>query len=84
VLRSLLRTLLRAPRSLLDWLCAGQPDYRAFRRRRMGRGYRRRKSICVWLWIGAGLVMALNPSIQFVSAVGLGTAFLSFAILDGG
>lgn len=70
------------PRALLDWLCAGRADYRAFQRRRGSRSYRRRLGWCKNLWICAAVAMTLNPTPVFVLSAGLVTAILSFVLLD--
>jgi hypothetical protein len=69
-------------RLLLNWLCAGRADYREFQRRRSGHGYRRRRALCVTIWLGAAALMALNPHPQLVVITTLLAIFLSFAILD--
>ena len=70
------------PRAVLDWLCAGRADYRAFQRRRSSPAYRRRLGWCKSLWICAALAMLMNPSLAFVLPTALVTAILSFLLLD--
>lgn len=75
------RSLLN-PRSWLDWLCAGRADYEAHRVRSHSRRYRIRRGWCKNLWIGAGLIMALQPLAGVIAIVSLFTTLLCFAILD--
>ncbi|MGD8497256.1 MAG: hypothetical protein PVG82_00020 [Chromatiales bacterium] len=70
------------PRGMLDWLCAGRADYRAFQRRRGMPGYRRRLGWCKNLWICAAIAMALNPAPAFVFPTALVAALISFVLLD--
>ena len=70
------------PRALLDWLCAGRADYAAFQRRKRTPLYRARKRLCKNIWIGAGLLMLLHPTLPIIGAMGMLATFLSFAILD--
>lgn len=70
------------PRAALDWLCAGRADYRALQRRRTLPGHRRRIGRCKTLWIGAGLLMLLQPTIPVILLLGLPATFLCFALLD--
>jgi len=69
-------------RGVVDWLCGGREDYREFQRRKVSAGYRKRRGLCVWLWIVAGVVMALQPGVQSMVIGGLTAGFLSFALLD--
>lgn len=73
---------IRDPRALLDWLCAGRADYAAFQRRKRTPEYRARKRLCKNIWIGAGLLMVLQPTLPIIGTLGLLATFLSFAILD--
>lgn len=50
--------------------------------RRFTPAYRRKRSIVKNVWIGSGLVMALQASPALILALLLGTTFLSFMILD--
>ena len=70
------------PRAFLDWLCAGRADYAAFQARKRTPFYRARKRTCKNLWIGAGLVMLIHPTLPFVAVIALLATFLSFTILD--
>jgi len=45
-------------------------------------GYRKKRGLCIWVWMGAGLSMIWQPQIQFVLLMGLLATFLSFALLD--
>jgi hypothetical protein len=67
---------------MLDWLCAGRADYRAFQHRRGTHGYRRRLGWCKNLWICAAIGMALNPFPAFVFSTALVAALTSFLLLD--
>ena len=51
-------------------------------RRRLTRRYRRKRDIVKNIWIGSGLVMLAHGSPAFIVALGLGTTFLAFMILD--
>lgn len=70
------------PRALLDWLCAGRADYAAFQRRKNTPQYKARKRMCKNVWIGAGLLMLLNPVLPIIGALSLLATLLSFTILD--
>ena len=80
--RGRLHTVIRWPRAVLDWLCAGRSDYRAFQVRRRSRSYRLRLGWCKNLWIGAGVVTMINPTVSFAVPVVLAMVFLTFAVLD--
>jgi hypothetical protein len=67
---------------LLDWLCSGREDYREFQRRKSTGDHRRRRALCVWVWIAAASVMAIQPTGQTIVVSLLAGIFLSFAILD--
>lgn len=58
------------------------PDSRHPHRRRYTASYRRKRGICKNIWIGSGLLMLLNATPEVIIALGLGTTFLSFMILD--
>ena len=51
-------------------------------RRRLTRRYRRKRDIVKNIWIASGLVMLAHGSPAFIVALGLGTTFLAFMILD--
>lgn len=72
----------RLPRRFLDWLCAGRADYRAFRARRRTRSYRIRRGYCKSLWIIAGLIMLVHPSLPVFLVGVLLTTLVCFAFLD--
>jgi hypothetical protein len=72
----------RLARAALDWLCDGRADYRAFRERRGTRCYKKRRGWCVWIWIGAGLIMIVFPGIETIFVVILATTLLCFMLLD--
>lgn len=58
------------------------PDNRHPHRRRYTASYRRKRGICKNIWIGSGLLMCLHATPETITALGLGTTFLSFMILD--
>jgi hypothetical protein len=70
------------PRRVLDWLCSGREDYRAFQRRKARRAYRARRQICLWIWLGAALLMLVCPGAACVLTLLLAATFLSLAVLD--
>lgn len=78
-----LSDLAKTPRRLLDWFCAGHPDYDAHRARQRKPGYRNRKTLCTGTWIAAGVVMLAKPAAPVIVTCVLLATFLSFAILDG-
>lgn len=51
-------------------------------RRRLTWRYRRKRDIVKNIWIGSGLVMLAQGSPAVIVALGLGTTFLAFMILD--
>lgn len=60
----------------------GVPDALHPSRRRLTRRYRRKRDIVKNIWIGSGLVMLAHGSPALIVALGLGTTFLAFMILD--
>lgn len=70
------------PRKALNWLCAGLADYRHFIKRKNSLTYRNRLRCCKSVWIGVGILMIINPSINLSLTLILISTFLSFAILD--
>jgi len=70
------------PRKALSWLCAGRADCRRFIKRKSSLAYRNRLRCCKSVWIGAGILMIINPSINLSVTLILISTFLSFAILD--
>lgn len=70
------------PRKARDWLCADRKDYRQFKKRKNSPAYRSRLRWCKTLWIGTGLLMIINPSINLFIVLVLIATFLSFAVLD--
>jgi hypothetical protein len=70
------------PRRLIDWLCDSRSDYRDFQERKAGAARRARRSLCLWIWLGAGGLMLVCPGAGCVITLLLGATFLSFAILD--
>lgn len=51
-------------------------------RRRFTVRYRRKQGIVKNIWIGSGLLMALQSTPAIIFAIALATTFLSFVILD--
>lgn len=58
------------------------PDRRHPHRRRFTASYRRKRGIVKNIWIASGLLMLAHGSVAMIFALGLGTTFLSFMILD--
>jgi hypothetical protein len=75
-------SIIEIPRRIIHWLCSGREDYREFERRKRERRYRSGRALCVWVWLGAALIMLLCPGINCVITILLVATFLSFAILD--
>jgi hypothetical protein len=67
---------------LPDWSTDQSPDEDHPHRRRFTRRYRRKQRIVKNIWIGSGLLMLVNATPEAIIALGLGTTFLSFVILD--
>lgn len=76
VLETLFRPLL--PDHLLD--CRPDPD--SPQRRRFTASYQRKVALVKHLWIGAGLVVWLDPTIAMLLIVGLPMIFLALTLLD--
>jgi hypothetical protein len=72
------------PRRILDWLCGGREDYRAFQQRKTTRVYRANRSRCLLIWAGAALILLLCGSGGCVLTIGLAATLLCFALLDPG
>lgn len=72
----------RWPRAVLDWLCAGQGGYWRHCERQRSPRYRAMRSVCKTVWIGAGVIILLNPMVEVASVLALFATFLSFALLD--
>ena len=81
--RSISRNPLQWPRALADWLCGNRKDYRAFQARKASVRHRGCRRLCIWLWIGAGVVMALWPEVPVILSMALATTFLCFTLMDG-
>lgn len=67
---------------LPDWSADQSPDADHPHRRRFTRRYRRKKAIVKNIWIFSAALMLLNATPATMMALGLGTTFLSFVILD--
>ncbi|MGB5835368.1 MAG: hypothetical protein WBG92_25735 [Thiohalocapsa sp.] len=71
------------PRRLLDWLCAGRADYRAFQERKRTRVYRANQTFCLLIWAAAAVLLALVcGSAGCLLTIGLIATLLCFAMLD--
>jgi len=70
------------PRRVCDWLCAGREDYREFQERKASRSHRARRSLCLWIWLGAACLMLICPGGGCLIPLFLAAIFLSFAVLD--
>lgn len=64
------------------WAGDQSPDPDHPHRRRFTPSYRRKQCIVKNIWICSGLLMLWQATAAGVVALGLATAFLSFAILD--
>ncbi|MGI9274627.1 MAG: hypothetical protein ACR2PT_07240 [Endozoicomonas sp.] len=69
-------------RLMPDWMQDQTPDSQHFYRRTFTRSYKAKKGLVRNLWIGAGLLVLLNPVLPVLLLVALPTTFLSFLILD--
>lgn len=58
------------------------PDPSSPHRRRFTRSYRRKRGLVKNLWMGAGLVILLQPTLAFLITVTLAMTFLAFVVLD--
>lgn len=67
---------------LPDHLQDRRPDPNHAHRRRFTSKYRRKQGLVKNLWIGASLVVLLNPTIVMLLIVGLPVTFLAFIVLD--
>jgi hypothetical protein len=77
------RTPLAAwPRRVLDWLCEGRADYRAFQERKSTRAYRANRTTCLMVWAGAAGLLVLCGGGGCLLAIGLVATFICFAMLD--
>lgn len=65
-----------------DWLNDTSPDRNHPHRRRFTATYRRKRGIVKNIWIGSGLVMAVQATPAVIISLLIGTTFLSFVILD--
>lgn len=69
-------------RRSLGWLGAGRRDYHRFMARKNSPAYRNRRRYCKSVWIGAGILTIVNPSVNLAVTLFLISTFLSFAMLD--
>jgi len=67
---------------LPDHLRDCRPDPGSPHRRRYTAKYRRKRCLVKNLWIGAGLLVLLHPTLAMLMVVGLATTFLAFTVLD--
>ncbi len=77
-----LSNAVRWPRKAMDRFCAGRADYERFMGRKESPRYRNRLRCCKSVWIGAGIPIIINPSINLAVTLLLISIFLSFAMLD--
>lgn len=75
-----LMTLLRP--LLPDHLYDRTPDPASPHRRRFTAKYRRKLGLVKNLWIAAGLLVLLSPTVATLLIVGLSMTFLAFIVLD--
>ena len=64
------------------WMQNRTPDAQHPYRRRFTRQHQLKRNIVKGIWIGAALLILLNPDLHVLLAVTLPTTLLSFAILD--
>ena len=67
---------------LPDWAQNHTPDANHPYRRLFTRRHKVKRNLVKNIWIGAGLVMLINPVLHILLAIVLSVTFLSFAILD--
>jgi hypothetical protein len=67
---------------LPNWADDRSPDADHPHRRRFTRRYRKKQDIVKNVWICSGLLMLVQATPAAILALGLGTTFLSFVILD--
>lgn len=67
---------------LPEYLRDTRPDPTSPHRRRFTRQYKRKQALVRKLWIGAGLVILLNPTLAMLLIVSLATTCLAFTVLD--
>ncbi len=70
------------PRAALDWLCAGHGAYWEHCARQRGRRYQAMRRVCKSVWIGGGVLMLVNPVVEFLLFIALVATFLSLALMD--
>lgn len=70
-------------RRVLDWLCGGREDYRQFQRCKASRTHRAKRNVCLWIWIGAAMLILICPGAGCFITLLLAATFLSLAVLDG-
>jgi hypothetical protein len=70
------------PRRVIHWLCSGRADYTAFQRRKATPAHRARRTLCLFVWSGAAILMLLCPSPGCVATFILVATFVSFLLLD--
>jgi hypothetical protein len=67
---------------LPDWSNDQSPDEHHPHRRRFTKRYRRKQGIVKNIWVCSGVLMLAHATPEAAIALGLGTTFLSFVILD--
>ncbi|RKT43928.1 hypothetical protein [Thiocapsa rosea] len=70
------------PHRAIDWLCSGRSDYVAFQSRKATPAHRARRTLCLFVWSGAAVLMLLCPSPGCVATFILIATFVSFSVLD--
>jgi hypothetical protein len=70
------------PHCVIHWLCSGRADYVAFQRRKATPAHRARRTLCLFVWSGAAVLMLLCPSAGCIATFILIATFVSFSLLD--
>jgi hypothetical protein len=70
------------PHRAVHWLCSGRADYVSFQRRKATSAHRARRTLCLFVWSGAAVLMLLCPSPGCVATFILIATFVSFSLLD--
>jgi hypothetical protein len=67
---------------VLDWLCGGREDYRAFQARKATRVYRANRNICLLIWAAAAALLLICGGSACLLSIALVATLLCFAMLD--
>ncbi|WP_296696768.1 hypothetical protein [Thiocapsa sp. UBA6158] len=70
------------PQRAIHWLCSGRADYTDFQRRKATPTHRTRRTLCLFVWSGAAVLMLLCPSPGCIATLVLIATFASFSLLD--